>query len=171
MTTTGTTVRAGRRPLTAASLAAALTLTLGAGAGAAYAYFTSTGTGTGSATAATMQTVSVDAFVSGDNPQSALIPGGTADVILRVTNPNPYPVQVYSVSPNGPTTADASHPDCTTTGVTFAGTGSPLSPATSVPANSTTLLTLPGTAAMDPTSQSSCQGATFHLPVTMAVRK
>jgi hypothetical protein len=169
MTTTGRTIRAGRRGLTAVSLAGALTLALGAGT--AYAYWTSAGAGNGSATAGTMQTVSVDAFVSGDNPQSALIPGGTADVILRVTNPNPYDVQVYSVSPNGAPTADTSHTLCTTTGVTFAGTGSPLFPATSVPANSTTLLTLPGTASMDATSQSACQGATFHLPVTMAVRK
>lgn len=160
---------AGRRGLNAASLACALTLALGAGT--AYAYWTGSGAGTGTAAAGTMQTVSVDAFVSGDNPQSALVPGGTADVVLRVSNPNPYTVQVYSVTANGPATPDSAHPGCTTTGVSFAGTGSPLTPATFVPANATTLLTLPGTAAMDATSLSACQGATFHLPVTMAVRK
>ncbi|MBP1235304.1 hypothetical protein JOE40_000772 [Arthrobacter sp. PvP102] len=169
MTTAGHTIRAGRRGLTAASLAGTLTLALGAGT--AYAYWTSTGTGTGSESAGTMQTVTVDAFISGDNPRSALIPGGTADVILRVTNPNLYTVQVYSVSPNGPATADDAHPGCTTTGVTFAGTGTPLTPATFVPPNSTVLISLPATAAMDSTSQSACQDATFHLPVTMAVRK
>lgn len=167
MTTTRTLLPP--RALHAAAVAGALTLALGAGS--AYAYWSSTGAGGGSATAGTMQTVSVDAFISGDNPQSALIPGGTADVIVRVTNPNPYPVRIYSVSPAGPPTADTAHPDCTATGVTFAGTGSPLSPETAVAANTTTLLTLPGTAAMDTTSQSACQGATFHLPVTMAVRK
>jgi hypothetical protein len=33
------------------------------------------------------------------------------------------------------------------------------------------LVTLPGAASMDATSQSACQGATFHLPVSLAVRK
>jgi hypothetical protein len=169
MTNTGWMTGNGRRGVQAASLAGVLTLAVGAGT--AYAYWTTAGAGTGSAAASTMQTVTVDAFVSGDNAQAALMPGGTADVILRVNNSNPYAVQVYSVTTNGPATADGAHPGCTTTGVTFAGTGSPVSPATFIAANSTALLTLPGTAAMDTTSPSACQGATFHLPVTMAVRK
>jgi hypothetical protein len=168
MTSNSAPARSHRRVIKTAVVPAVLLMVLGAGA--AYAYWTN-GAGSGSATAATMQTVTVDAFVSGDNPQSTLVPGGTADVILRVTNSNPYAVQVYSVSPNGPATADGAHPGCITTGVTFSGTGSPVSPATFIAANSTALLTLPGTAAMDATSQSACQGATFHLPVTLAVRK
>ncbi len=146
-------------------------LSLAIGAGTAYAYWASDGAGSGSASAGNMQTVTVDALVPGDNPASTLIPGGTADVVLRVTNPNPYSVQVYSVTNNGTATADNAHLSCTTTGVTFAGTPSPLSPAVSIAANSSTLVTLPGAASMDATSQSACQGATFHLPVTLAVRK
>ena len=169
MTNTGWMTGNGHRGVTAVSLAGVLAVTLGAGA--AYAYWTSDGAGGGSAAAATMQTVTVDALIAGDNPQSALMPGGTADVIVRVTNPNPYPVQVYSLSPNGPAAADSAHPGCTTTGVTFAGTGSPATPDMFIAANSTALLTLPGAAAMDATSQSACQGAAFHLPVTLAVRK
>jgi hypothetical protein len=118
-----------------------------------------------------MQTVTVDAFVPGDAPASTLIPGGTADVVLRVTNPNAYSVQVYSVATNGAATADSAHPSCTTTGVTFIEPPSPLSPAVSLAANSSTLVTLSEAASMDATSQSACQGATFHLPVTLAVRK
>lgn len=167
MTTSTRTARASRG-LRAAAIAGTL---ITASAGAAYAYWTGSGAGTGSAAAATMQAVSVDALVAGDSPQATLIPGGTADVVLRITNPNPYPVQVYSVSPNGPATADSAHPGCTTTGVTFTGTAAPLSPATFVAADSSTLLTLPGSAAMDTTSLAACQGATFHLPVTAEVRK
>jgi hypothetical protein len=167
MTTTATTARAGRG-LKAAALAASL---IAAGAGTAYAYWSSAGTGSGSAAAGTIQAISVDALVAGDGPQATLVPGGTADVVLRLTNPNPYAVQVYRVSPNGPAAADSAHPGCTTTGVTFTGTAAPLSPATFVGANSSTLLTLPGSAAMDTTSLAACQGATFRLPVTAEVRK
>ena len=142
-----------------------------AGAGTAYAFWSGTGAGSGSAAAGTMQPVTVDALVAGDNPRTALFPGGSADVVLRLTNPNPYSVQVYSVTGNGPAAADAAHPGCTTTGVSFTGTAAPLSPATFVPANSSTLITLPGAAAMDTTSLAACQGATFSLPVTAEVRK
>jgi len=146
-------------------------LSLAIGAGTAYAYWATDGSGGGSAAAGDMQTVTVDALVPGDTPASTLIPGGSADVVLRVTNPNSYSVQVYSVTNNGTATADNTHPSCTTTGVTFAGTPGPLSPAVSIAANSSTLVTLPGAASMDATSQSACQGATFHLPVSLAVRK
>jgi len=118
-----------------------------------------------------MQTVTVNALVAGDTPKTTLIPGGSADVVLRLTNPNPYDVQVYSVAPNGPAAADANHPGCTTTGVSFTGTTAPLSPATYVAANSSALITLPGAAAMDTTSLAACQGATFSLPVTVEARK
>ncbi|MDQ0922324.1 hypothetical protein QF038_000832 [Pseudarthrobacter sp. W1I19] len=154
--------------LKAAALAAGL---IAAGAGTAYAYWSSAGTGSGSAAAGTMQAISVDALVAGDGPGATLVPGGTADVVLRLTNPNPYAVQVYRVSPSGPATADPAHSGCTTTGVTFTGAAAPLAPATFVGANSSTLLTLPGSAAMDTTSLAACQGATFHLPVTVEVRK
>ncbi|MDQ0673975.1 hypothetical protein QFZ36_001536 [Pseudarthrobacter siccitolerans] len=167
MTTTTRTARASRG-LKAAALAASL---IAAGAGTAYAYWSSAGAGSGSAAAGTMQPITVDALVAGDSPQATLVPGGTADVVLQLNNPNPYAVQVYTISPNGPATADTAHPGCTTTGVTFTGTAAPLTPATFVAANSSTLLTLPGSAAMDTTSLAACQGATFHLPVTAEARK
>jgi hypothetical protein len=78
---------------------------------------------------------------------------------------------VYSVANNGAATADDAHPSCPAPGVTFTDPPSPLSPAISIAANSSTLVTLPGAARMDATSQSACQGANFHLPVTLAVRK
>lgn len=162
------TTSTSSRRIKAAALAGLLVT---AGAGTAYAFWSGSGTGTGSAAAGTMQPVSVDALVAGDNPQTALIPGGSADVVLRLTNPNPYAVQVYSVTANGTAAADAQHPGCTTTGVSFTGTAAPLSPATYVAANSSALITLPGAAAMDTTSLAACQGATFSLPVTAEVRK
>lgn len=167
MTTTARTSRRGRG-IKAVALAGLLAT---AGAGTAYAYWTGTGSGSGSATAGTMQAVTIDVLVAGDNPKTALIPGGSADVVLRLTNPNPYPVQVYNVTANGPAAADAAHPGCATTGVSFRAPAAPLSPATYVAANSTALITLPGAAAMDTTSLPACQGASFSLPVTTEVRK
>ncbi len=75
-----------------------------------------------------MQTVTVDALVAGDTPATTLVPGGSADVIVRASNPNAFAVQVYSFTANGTATADASHPLCTTTGVTFNAPAAPLTP-------------------------------------------
>lgn len=141
-------------------------------AGSAHAYWTAGGSGTSSTPTATMQTVSVAAFTGGDTPSSYLVPGGpAADVILRVDNPNPVPVQVHGVSANGTITADPGHPACTVTGVTFTAPGAPLSPTVTVPAETTTLVHLPGAASMATSSLSACQGATFHIPVTLTARQ
>jgi hypothetical protein len=152
-------------------IAAAIALVVALGGGIAYACWSTSGSGSGSAANDTMQTVTVAAFVVGDASSATLIPGGSADVILRVNNPNAYPVQVYSVTGNEPITADGAHIGCTTTGVTFTAPASPISPTVTVAANSTLLVHLPGAASMSTASQSSCQGATFHIPVTVTVRK
>ncbi|HET9330427.1 MAG TPA: hypothetical protein VFO23_07880, partial [Steroidobacteraceae bacterium] len=68
------------------------TVSFAATAGGALAYWHRDGAGSGSATAGTAQAVTVVAFVGGDTPNSSLQPGGTADVILRLSNPNSYAV-------------------------------------------------------------------------------
>jgi predicted ribosomally synthesized peptide with SipW-like signal peptide len=145
----------------------AVGLVVGLGAGAAYAYFTSTGHGTGSASAGTMQTVTIAAVTV--PPGTALVPGGTGDVTLKVTNPNGYAVTLVSVTGTGATiTPDSGHPGCTTTGVTFTNqTGL----STTIPASSTATIDLPGAATMSVASSAGCQGATFSIPVTITVHK
>src|SRR4051794_1270268 len=134
--------------------------------GAAYGIVTGGGSGTGSASAGTLQTVTASAFVGGDTPNSNLYPGGPgADVMLRVNNPNSYSVQLFSVSGNGSITADASHPGCTTTGVSFTP---PSSPNVTIPTGSS-LVHLSGAASMSTASVNACQGATFSIPVTVTV--
>ena len=155
----------------AKAVATAAVFSLVLGVGSAYAYWSTFGIGSGSATNGTMQTVTVDAFIAGDSPATTLVPGGSADVIVRASNPNAFAVQVYSFTANGSVTADASHAACTTTGVTFNAPAAPLTPTVSIPANSSILITLPAAASMSTASQSSCQGAVFQIPVTMAVRK
>lgn len=155
----------GRLARTAAATTA---LCLLGGVGSAYAYWTSAGLGSGSATNGTMQTVTVDALVPGDTLQTSLVPGGSADVVLRITNPNPHDVAVHSVTANGPVAADAAHPGCTPTGVTFTP---PQLASTVIAANTSLLVTLPGAASMSTASPSPCQGAQFAIPVTLEVRK
>ncbi len=151
--------------------AATVALCLLAGGGTAYAYWTTTGAGSGAAAAAAMQTVTVDAFVAGDSNRTRLVPGGSADVILRTSNPNAFAVQLYSVASNGAVTADSAHSGCTTTGVSFTALAAPLTPAVTIPAHSSLLVTLPGAASMSDQSQSACQGATFKVPVTVEARR
>jgi hypothetical protein len=159
------------RRLAAKTAAATITLCLATGVGGAYAYWATVGAGSGAAPNGTMVTVTVEALVAGDGPQSTLVPGGTADVAVRALNPNNHPVQVYAIRGNGAATADTSHPGCTTTGVTFVEPAAPLAPIVSIPANSSILITLQGAATMSPTSSSGCQGATFSLPITLEARK
>ena len=169
MRSTRSLVRGTRLAGTASASAVALCLL--AGGGTAYAYWASTGAGTGAAAAATMQKVTVDAMVAGDSSSTSLVPGGTADVILRTSNPNAFAVQLYSVASTGAATADTAHAGCTTTGVSFTAPAAPLAPAIIIPANSSLLVTLPGAASMSTDSQSACQGATFKVPVTVEARR
>ncbi|MFC4397981.1 hypothetical protein [Arthrobacter sedimenti] len=166
-----TTPKITLRKLTATSAAATIALCLATGAAGAYAYWSATGAGTGSAPNGTMKAVTVDALISGDGTQNALVPGGAADVGVRATNPNNFAVQVYAIRGNGAAAADANHPGCLTTGVTFTDPSAPLAPATTIPPNSSVLITLPGAARMSLASSSGCQGASFSLPVTLEARK
>jgi hypothetical protein len=154
-----------RRPLLLT--APAICVVVGLASGAAYAYFTSSGTGTASASVGTMQAVTIStATVS---PSTPLLPGGSGDVTLEVTNPNAFDVTLVSVTGDaGTITADSGHPGCTTTGVTFTDqTGL----STDIPADSTAEIDLPGAASMSAASSPGCQGATFSIPVTITVQQ
>lgn len=168
------TARTPRTPSSgrlARTAAATVALCILGGAGSAYAYWTSTGLGAGSATNGTMQTVMVDAFIAGDTPQNSLVPGGTADVIVRATNPNAHAVTIYGLAANGAVTPDAAHAGCTTTGVTFTPPPVPIAPPVTIQPNTSILLTLPNAASMSAASLSACQGAQFRIPVALEVRK
>lgn len=157
-------VRISRRLL----LVPAVVVALLAGATATFAYFHSMGSGNGSATVGTLQPVTVVAFVGGDTESSALYPDGpAADVIVRLNNPNAFSVTLLSLTGNGPISADAGHPTCTTAGVTFTDqTGLSIN----IPPGST-LLHRSSAASMGNTSSNGCQGAMFNIPVTVTVHK
>ncbi len=130
--------------------------------GLVYAAWTTNGSGSGYAKAGSAQaltTVDVSATTT-----ATLYPGADGDVLLRINNPNAYPVRVTAVSGNGAITASGGAGTCTTTGVTFTDqTGQTLD----VAASSAATFTLSGAAHMSNASENGCQGATFTIPVTL----
>ena len=150
--------------LTVALLAAFITVV--AGAGTAAAYFRTTGSGSGAAQTATLLPVATltPASVSG-----SLYPGGTEDVVLRLSNPNDFSVTLASVTADGPVSASGGLGTCTTTGVTFDAPESFESIAALAPGE--TVITLPDAAVMSTSSESGCQGATFTIPVSVTVTR
>ena len=135
-----------------------------AAVGLVYAAWTTNGGGSGYAKAGTAQaltTVDVSASTT-----ATLYPGGPAgDVLIRISNPNSYPVTVTGVSGNGSITPDSGHSGCSPTGVSFTDkTGLSIS----VPASGATTATLSGAASMSNASVDACQGATFTIPVSIS---
>lgn len=140
-------------------------------AGLVFAAWLTSGSGSGYAKAGTSQALStVDVSAS---TTATLYPSSTGDVLLRVSNPNPFPVRVTGVSLNGTNaniSADAGHAACTTTGVSFTNqTGLTIDvPAKVGGTNGATTATLTGAAAMSNASLDACQGATFTIPVNLS---
>src|SRR5580704_9328766 len=94
-------------------------LILGALAGTALASWRTGGSGSGTASTGSLATVSVAAFTGGDAPNSLLLPGGTSDVILRITNTNTYSVTLTSIALAGSIVSTGAIGACTTTGVSL----------------------------------------------------
>ncbi|MDX6663486.1 MAG: hypothetical protein QOG09_1588 [Solirubrobacterales bacterium] len=141
------------------------------GASLVYAAWLATGTGSGYAKAGSAQALStVDVSAS---TAATLYPGGSGDVLIKVSNPNSYPIRVTGIALNGSNSsiaADSGHSGCTTTGVSFSDqTGLSVDvPAKSGGVNGTVQTTLSGAAAMSNASLDACQGATFTIPVSLS---
>ncbi len=136
--------------------------------GLVYAAWTTNGTGSAYSKAGTAQALStVDVSAS---TSATLYPGVSGDVLIKISNPNPYPVTVTAVSGNGAITPDSSHSGCSPTGVSFTNkTGLSISvPAKAGSTNGETEATLAGAASMSNASVDACQGATFAIPVTIS---
>ena len=115
-----------------------------------------------------LSTVTVSAITG-----TALYPGSHGDVWIRVSNPNPYPVRLTAISLHGSNadiSADARHPGCTTTGVSFTSQGdlSAEVPANSGGVDGTKQLVLKRAVRMSNASVDGCQGAVFSIPVVIS---
>jgi hypothetical protein len=120
------------------------------------------GTGNGSAKATTASSITLadaSAFTSAD-----LYPGATGNLKLRATNPNPFPVRITAVSGNGTITSDKGAACDASTGVTLSNqSGLTLDLA----GGATATLTVPNAVSMTNSSDNSCQGAIFTVPVSV----
>ena len=166
--------RLGAVPRTALlSAACILALLTGLLATPALAYFTAGGTGAGTAATNTMQPLLI--LPPTGSSTTPLQPGSVGDLILTVTNPNPYAVTLVRFSQGGPVsaiggtgcTSDPGWP--TTLGNSGVSIPATITLNLSLPGRSTQVLNLPGAASMNVTSAAGCQGASFNIPVTVEV--
>jgi hypothetical protein len=148
-----------RRRLIFAVLAAVVAVV---GVGIAIGAWSVSGSGTGYAKATTASAVTLSdasAATSAD-----LYPGGSGAVKLKVTNPNSFPARITTVNGNGTITSDKGAACDAATGVTFTNqSGLTLDLA----AGATSTFTLAGAVSMSNSSDNSCQGAVFSIPVTV----
>lgn len=132
-------------------------------ASVALASWLASGTGSGFAkadTAAALTTSTVAATTG------LLYPGGTGDLKITINNPNPYPVQVTQIARTAAAiTSDAGAACDASTGVSMT---TPQAVTIDIAAGGSTTTTLAGVMSMDNTSDDSCQGATFTIPVTVS---
>jgi hypothetical protein len=133
--------------------------------GVAIGAWNATGSGTGYAKARSSSSLTLgDASAS---TTADLYPGATGAVKITVTNPNPFPVRITSVTltSGGSITSDKGVACNSSTGVTFSPqTGLSLALA----ASTTDTFTLSGAVSMSNASDNSCQGAIFSIPVDVA---
>lgn len=137
----------------------AITLLVLGVVGLVYAAWTNNSNGDGYAQAIDGQGVTFAAATT----TAQLYPGGSGDVKLALTNPNPYDVDVTKVERTASATTSDKGAACdAATGVTVEDdTGL----AFSIAAGATQTLTLTNKAHMNNTSDTTCQGAKFTIPV------
>lgn len=147
-------------------------LVIGVGAGTAFAYFASNGSGTGYAAVTQTKPAVVEPATGATltTTTKELSPGNAADLRLTLTNPNGYPVTVTGVTQDGTVTVVGGGSGCTATsaGVAVSAAAANLpSPIRLTPGAQT--VTVPTGAAMTSTSSTTCQGASFQIPVDVTV--
>jgi hypothetical protein len=153
-------------------LAATVVLVMGLGGGAAFAYFAVTGSGSGAASTDPPQSVTV--LQTTGTVTNKLYPGGSGDLVVKLDNPNSYPVDIESVAAGtGTVIGSGGIGACTDTGVSASPqTGLSISVASDAsPPNHPVPVVIRNGVSMSTSSDSGCQGATFQVPVVIMVRR
>jgi hypothetical protein len=143
------------RPSLLALTVAAISLLGSAGA---FAYWTSTGSGNGTGgTATTVPLTLTPGAVSG-----SLFPGGSASVVLTVSNPNLSPIRIGTFLLDTTSGTSGFTPSGCSLTFTAPTTGWTV-PAKSGSTNGTLSVTLPSAVAMAASAASACQGANITV--------
>ena len=137
-------------------------------AGGAFAYFTSSGSGSGSVSAGSAQNVTISA---GAAPGSPLVPGGSGDVTVSISNPNTFRVFIPALALDtsqgtGGFGVDGSHSGCDVSTLGFTtqdNSGAGWFVPKKVVANGVLNLDLSGSISMGVGAANACQGATFTV--------
>jgi hypothetical protein len=146
---------------------AAAVLLVGLASGTAFAYFATTSTGSGLGPVGSARAVDVTAVAG----SSTLQPGSSSNLSLTLVDPNPYPVVITGVAENG-TAATVSVGGGTGCTGTNAGVSVPATTSLHVTVGpGKHVVRLPAAVVMSTTSANGCQGATFHVPVKLEVKR
>lgn len=142
-------------------------------AGIAAAVWSAVGSGSGNGKSASTVAVTL----TPGTPSTQLYPGGTANVVLTVTNSNAADVRIGSLALDttrgtGGFAADANHAGCTLTTLSYLtqtnSTAGWTVPAKSGSVNGTLAVTLSNALSMSTAAANACQGATFTVYLTGA---
>lgn len=167
-----TRTAAARRTSSRAVVAVAAALALVWGGGIAYAYWAATGTGTATAGSATALPLGVGAVT---NPTATLYPGRTEDLGLLLSNDNPYPVSLTTLT--GATVASSDPAACPPDNISLpadvtaalATGGYTLPTPFSVPAGATaSAASLDGFMTLAATAPDGCQARTFTVSLSFS---
>ncbi|MGY1778390.1 hypothetical protein ACI8AV_21270 [Geodermatophilus sp. SYSU D00804] len=145
-----------RRRVTAAAVGGVVLL----GGGAAMAAWSISGEGPGDAQAIAPDRLQVDDQAAA---VADLYPGTTGDVVVRVRNPNPYPV-VLQTARFGTVTAGG---DCPQDSVSAVAASMPIPGSVTLSDGNWHELTLADAVAMTFAAPDECKGATFSVRVTV----
>ncbi|HEY1529748.1 MAG TPA: hypothetical protein VGF80_02965 [Galbitalea sp.] len=157
-----------RKLLGTIAMILALAVVLVGGAGVAYAYWSAGGSGTGFGANGTTTPLTISA----GTPTGTLLPGGSTNVLLTMTNPNVARVRISSLAldttqgTNG-FGVDAAHAGCTLSTLSFAtqtngGAGWTVNGKVGT-VNGTLAVTLTNALTMSTSAVNACQGATFTV--------
>ena len=148
------------RLLVAGAIATASVLT----GGVAFAWWSTTGSGSGSATTGTTVALTTSASTPSG---TVLVPGGSAPLVITVTNPNAGSVTITSVQldTSRSVTVSGEAGTCTAPPLTVSAT-----PSLVLAGGATTTFTVPNAVTLGSAAANGCQGATFTLPVTLTGR-
>ena len=151
--------------------ATVVVLAVGVLAGVAYSFWSNLGSGAGGAASGTTSSVTLSPAMA----TPGLYPGGSADVALTISNPNPAPVTVerLALDPSrgdGGFSVDAGHTGCDTTALSYlvqsnSGNGWSV-PARVGEVDGVASVVLSGALAMSPDAVNACQGATISVHLT-----
>lgn len=153
-----------KKPVIAGAVAGAAVLV---GGGVALAAWSASGSGTGSALAYSAQTVTINA-VALNNSQASLFPGGPAgSVFFTVTNPNPYPLKITSITWGTPVSNNTTA--CPSSVISVDSNAPTSGFNLTVPANLTSgMIQVNSVLDLALSATDSCQGIGFSVPLTVS---